>query len=431
MILVILCGACAEGPVEPENPQRASPTATVPVSIHRTLDDRLSLIADSVPGFGGMFIDSSGVPNVYLLDKRQANAAQAAIQPLIDPYARAVGRKPIYRDRVKVLEARYDFRQLMTWRVTLRSLFATQNGNVVSLDIDDRNNRLSIGVVRSEDQIGLATVVSSLGIPMSAVNFVVTEREATAASLRNWTASKKGGIQIVRSSAGEGGGGECTLGFNVRYRANGEYHRGFVTASHCTDLFGGAEATNFFSPTRTSANIGEEIADPFFSSAITGCGPGDECRYSDAALISYNSDVIWAGAKIARTTYNDPISGSIDVDPANPQFTVTGSGYPTVGTVVDKVGRTTGWTWGEVQTVCIDVTAGQGKPSNYMMLCQARADAGLQGGDSGSPVFYWDGVSSVTLIGIGRGFANGQMTFSHFEDARYELGFVPWQISGF
>lgn len=349
---------------------------------------------------------------------------------MVDPHARSVGRKSIPLDRAIFLKGEYTFRQLHRWRLALRQLFVTERGSVVSLDVDDRKNRITIGITSEASESRILAQVSALAIPSAAVALIQEEHETAATTLQNYFGPKMGGIQIVRSGSFGAGDGECTIGINVRYTALG-YKRGFVTASHCTNLFGGEEATGFYSPERFNDHIADEISDPPFSSALDGCPLGARCRYSDAALASYDAEDIWNGAVIARTEYDDPLSGSLVIEEIKPNFTVTGWASPMVGSLVDKIGRTTGWTWGQIQTVCQDVEGGPYGPSDYLLLCQARADAGLQGGDSGAAVFYWDGFNSATIVGIARGFANGLMTFSHFEDVRAELGYQPWQIAGF
>lgn len=73
---------------------------------------------------------------------------------------------------------------------------------------------------------------------------------------------------------------------------------------------------------------------------------------------------------------------------------------------LDKVGHFTGWTSGLVtDRICADIRWGKllpysSDPSNAALRCQHQVAATNYYGDSGAPVFYYDGTSSVTLAGI-------------------------------
>lgn len=55
-----------------------------------------------------------------------------------------------------------------------------------------------------------------------------------------------------------------------------------------------------------------------------------------------------------------------------------------LGETVNRVGRTTGWTGGEVIATCQNILA---VGATFVRRCQARVAGGGDGGDSGSPVF--------------------------------------------
>jgi hypothetical protein len=185
----------------------------------------------------------------------------------------------------------------------------------------------------------------------------------------------------------------CTLGFNA---VNGSGVNVFVTNSHCTRTQGGVENTEHFQPDNSSGNkIGTEIADPTY---FTGgdCPANRRCRYSDSSLSRVEGSVTQDLGKIARTTGAN--NGSLDIAG---QFTISGeaSGNAAVGTTLNKVGRTTGWSQGSVTGSCVDVNVSQ---SDVTQLCQDIVAANVAGGDSGSPVFQIKNLSTgdVTLYGI-------------------------------
>jgi hypothetical protein len=101
--------------------------------------------------------------------------------------------------------------------------------------------------------------------------------------------------------------------------------------------------------------------------------------------------------------------------------------FPTVGMILDKVGRTTGWTFGRVSASCVNVNV---LNTNITMLCQDIVDrtSGTNMitdlGDSGSPVFRWSGGNTVSLAGVlwGGNQTGTQWVFSAMSNIESELG---------
>ena len=96
--------------------------------------------------------------------------------------------------------------------------------------------------------------------------------------------------------------------------------------------------------------------------------------------------------------------------------------------MVNKVGRTTGWTVGEVTRTCVDTGVSD---SNILLLCQVFVEASgkkqpqiVAGGDSGSPVFLVNGNNSATLLGgLWGGNASGSLfVYSPIANIEQELG---------
>jgi hypothetical protein len=90
---------------------------------------------------------------------------------------------------------------------------------------------------------------------------------------------------------------------------------------------------------------------------------------------------------------------------------------------VNKVGRTTGWTAGQVTNSCVTVNV---SGSKVQLLCQTIVQNNnatiVSGGDSGSPVFI--GTSNVQLAGIlWGGSTDGHLfVFSPLASIKAELG---------
>ncbi|HSJ62642.1 MAG TPA: hypothetical protein VK922_01930 [Gemmatimonadaceae bacterium] len=281
----------------------------------------------------------------------------------------------------------------------------------VFVDHDEASGRLLVGVANAAAIRGVQSSMTRLGIPGTAYAVQVTEPIYQLATLRDVFRPTQGGIQIHFSQY------VCTLGFNVTHSAG----RSFITNSHCTARQGGTEGTVYYQPASNvdGTVIATEAADPeYFKGGI--CPRGKKCRYSDAARALYSSNTASTRGAIAKTTGAN--NGSLTV---SGNFTVTGQDNGTTnfpkGTVVNKVGRTTGWSSGQVTNSCVH-TSVQG--SQVVQLCQTFVSARVGGGDSGSPVFRITSGDNVTLVGIlwGGSSSGNSFVFSPLKQIQDELG---------
>ncbi|MQA92447.1 MAG: hypothetical protein GEU90_19840 [Gemmatimonas sp.] len=252
-------------------------------------------------------------------------------------------------------------------------------------------NRFVVGIATSSARESVLKALAEQDIPAEAVAFEETSRIVDDKTLRDYSRPIEGGYQIQRS-----GGWTCTLGFNA-------YHGGyasFVTNSHCTSSVWGLNFTPLYQNAVSGGKlVGTEVKDPApFSCGFFGIF---KCRWSDAAVIRKSAGVSWNYGKIARTTsWGSPgNNGSITINASNPRMTIIGEySFPTGGEMFDKMGRTTGWTYGFVKKTCVDMS----KPSYNALgriICQDWANYNRAGGDSGSPVFRWYG-NTVRLAGV-------------------------------
>ncbi|MGE5803050.1 MAG: hypothetical protein ACM358_12420 [Gemmatimonadota bacterium] len=385
-VFLVGAAACSEG----------GPTTAAPSLLDQVQSPDVQILARTIPGFGGLFIDE-GVPTVYLTDVGQRGIAER----VLGGFARARGATEI-----RVLAGRYAYGDLDRWFQQM-SYNAFEQGGVVFVDLDEAANRVLVGVERGASHANIRSLAARLGVPAEAITVRDVDPIRYAATLRDQVRPVVAGLQI------NFGNFVCSIGFN----ATSGGQASFVTASHCTDQQGGVEGTLYYQPLASTANsfIGTEVADPTYFRNRNGCPRGRRCRFSDASRAAYASGVGFTLGGIAQTTGAN--NGSITIAGT---FTINGEGGEVVGDVANKVGRTTGWTAGAITNTCVNTGV---SGSNIVQLCQNFVSAGVGGGDSGSDVFLQSG-GGVRLLGVlwGGNSAGTQFVYSPIANVEQELG---------
>jgi hypothetical protein len=289
---------------------------------------------------------------------------------------------------------------------------------VVFTDADEDTGRLVVGVRNKGIARAIEARAAALGVSPQLIDVKETQPIFQLDTLQSKEEALEGGLQIHFSNY------VCSIGFPaVRQGVPG-----FVTASHCTNTQGGVEGTKYYQPLSSidSTIVATETVDPPYSrGAGAGCPKARKCRYSDSSFAAAAAGVrtVQLGAIEKTTGVN---TGSLTISGS---FTITGDdgaaalgGSLGNGSVVNKVGRTTGWTQGTVTGTCVN-TGVQG--SNIVQLCQTFVSGSSQivaGGDSGSGVFT--GSTSVNLVGVLWGGSSDGKTFvySPLSNVERELG---------
>ena len=287
----------------------------------------------------------------------------------------------------------------------------------VFADNDEKTGKLVFGVEDASAIGEVRTALARLGIPRADYAIEITPPVHAMATLRDRFRPTQAGSQIHFFLY------VCTMGFNVSHSGG----RSFITNSHCTQHQGGVEGTEYFQPLSSvdPTVIATEADDPeYFRGGV--CPLGAKCRYSDASRALYASNVASVQGEILRTS--GPNNGDLNVTGV---FTITQQDNETtnfpVGMVVNKVGRTTGWTQGEVTRSCVHTGV---FGSNTVLLCQTFVSnpagaAVVGGGDSGSGVFSIRGRDNVRLLGIlWGGSGSTTFVFSPLKSIQDELGAV-------
>jgi hypothetical protein len=389
--------ACSDASIPTQPPVVSSAIAIEAQGLTDGVD--LAAMAREIPGFGGYYLEN-GVPTVFLTDAGQRAAAE-----------RALG---VAASQLRVRQASFEYQVLDQWFNRL-SMEALAVPGVAFVDLDESTNRLLVGVENTGPsaaaQSGVFAAAARLGIPSSAVAVRSVEPVKLAVTLRDRVRPVRGGFQINFP------GFLCTLGFN----ATSGGQRSFITNSHCTTVQGGVENTPYWQPTQAANNaIGNEVADPVYLAGGAGCPAGRVCRRSDAARGLYNAATTSNLGRIGRTT--GPNNGSLTIGtPAN--FLITAESPNTnfaIGLVLNKVGRTTGWTQGQVTNTCVTTNV---SGSIITQICQTFVNAGVNGGDSGSPVFRILSGNNVRLMGLlWGGIGTTTFVFSPLVQVEQELG---------
>ena len=364
--------------------------------------------ARQVPGFGGFFLAKDGTPTIYL----SRGSSRAPAEQLLSGYLGAHG---LSTASLRVLEGRYGWNQLQRWQDAASTEALAVTG-AVFVDNDETSNRVLIGVDRLSAMGLVKAAAQRAGVPDDAVIVQRTDPIQQVATLQNVVDRPvRAGVQINFP------GFLCTVGFN----ATSGTQKSFITASHCTTKQGGVESTPYWQPLQSvdGTQIATEVADPVYVRTGAGCPKGKKCRVSDSSRAAYVNGANQALGLIARTSGAD--NGSLSIVGS---FTISANdctnqlgGCLTTGTVVNKVGRTTGWTSGAITNTCVN-TGVQG--TSIVQLCQTFVSAGVGAGDSGSGVFQLTGSTSVKLAGIlWGGNSNGTLfVFSPLANVVRDLG---------
>ena len=363
--------------------------------------------ARQVPGYGGFFLNQDGTPTVYLT----RGSSRAPAERVLAGYLKGRG---LSTAAVRVVEARYRWQQLERWQAAATGAALVIPG-AVFVDNDETSNRVRIGVENLGILGQVRAAVARVGIPYEAVLVERVEPIVQVATLQNVVDRPvRAGVQINFP------GYLCSVGFN----ATSGTQKSFITASHCTTDQGGVEGTPYWQPLQSvdPTQIATEVDDPVYVRNGPGCPHGRLCRYSDASRAAYIDGANQALGLIAQTSGAN--NGSLTITGS---FTITSDDCSTlggclaVGTTVNKVGRTTGWTSGAITNTCVNTGV---SGSRIVQLCQTFVSARVGGGDSGSDVFQIAAGSNVKLAGVlwGGNSAGTQFVFSPFGNVTRELG---------
>lgn len=426
----LLLAGCDSSTLAPEEPESDSTTPAEPVAgaeggdltgptdvLPGSPDALLLQVEQQLPGFGGFkYLPENGVFVAHMTPDGTQNPdeVRAAIESVYGELSEGIRderREQTAEVAFEIAPAEFTVSELRETRD--RALEVLEVDGVHTLDLDEGANRVRIDAANDDAAAGAEAFLQDRDITLEAVTIATKPAPERLTTLRDRVRATRGGLQINFGNA------LCTYGFT----ANRGGTRGFVTNAHCTGQMFTNTGTDYYQPSSSSSNyIGTEGFDP---GLIWGT-----YRYSDAAWIQTGDVSPSLLGWITETqgwSYQSG-SGSIQLT-SRPYVEIDREDNTRYdGGIMDKIGRTTGWTYGRITNTCNHVNMG-----GYILLCQAEVYAGVGGGDSGSPVFRWkgdtdgDGYYNVDLSGLlwgGRWYPSGRVDFiySPIRNVEYDLG---------
>lgn len=412
LLLLALLPACdSAGSGGPDDPTQKG--VNIDTETSAGINDKFAEVAQEIPDFGGFFFNSDGQPVVYLRDPapERADEVRTALQNVFGEniFSQADNpRRTVSDPELQLREGRYRMEELLAWYDRLPEVLDVEG--TVFIDLHEQANSLTVGV-QSLEQSGpqVEETLQQIDVPREAVEIVQADLPSPENhGLRSDLRPTRGGVEIGQA----GSNTVCTMGFNASYQ--GDF--GFFTNSHCTNQRGSVTSTRF-TISATGGRVGQEQNDPSYNT----CFFGYSCRWSDAAFVDYNSSTGGYNEIARLRNWAAPNSGSstLKIDHNDSGMSVDGTdAYPVSGQMIDKMGRTTGWTYGFVNRTCFPTFVSNGSGGRVkvngkpvIMRCQYRASYTSRSGDSGSPVFDWHG-DSVTLWGLNWGSTSNNAFFS-------------------
>jgi hypothetical protein len=302
--------------------------------------------------------------------------------------------------RIVAVEGKFTIAELARWRATL--LNAAEESRWIMLDLDEGRNRVTVGHDErsfASDSAELMSFAKAHAIPEEALHAIPMTRPesargelvaayATPATLGQYADTLVGGLRYAWWQSGGSSAYACTIGYPASFAAGGY---GFVSAAHCSPSKWFTDGTSGLVGQPSTVAIGSELFDPS-PGTCPFLWPCSTYRFSDANLNVVTGRPVRVG-HLARPSTRSAVW------PIGDTTLVNGATIPVVshtssivqGSTMDRIGATTGWLHGPVKNTCSSYLMGSGT----MVRCAYAMETLTLGGDSGGPVFYYDGSDAV------------------------------------
>ncbi len=407
-------------------PDRAALERSVASALHvlstaPNTDEALLQLETLMPHLGGLYLGEDGAAHVLLTEdapRGERLTAQSIGEAVAQMRSHSVtGQRQQRLAPAQVESARFRFSELARIRDYATDVLNLED--VQSLDANERANRVSVGVLSEKAEAHVREYWARLGLPAESLDVTRQRRLEAMATLSTQTRPMPGGYSIRNGNFSYT---TCTAGYTAYSASVGRF--GFITNSHCTNTSGGVEGTLFYQGGPFA--FATEYLDPIFqtSSSVPGCPSGQLCRRSDSAFAGdANSSNFELGAVAQPVGYCSlpQTHCTTTVNTSSLIYPRTFASAPMVGQYFEKVGQTTGWTYGQLDNSCTTV---RDASSGRYFVCQYTVYAGVDAGDSGSPVFTWNGTNNPIggMLWGGDPATHDYFVFSHYSDIAADLG---------
>ena len=406
--LTIVLASC-----RPDVEPTASASYAITTAVIRPAEDPLLAISNQSPTFAGYYCEQGDLivgSTAAITDSSTDNLSTIVASTGVAKYCRsrfAVDKTP----NVVPVQMKYSFLSLRKWRDAIGDQFRELAG-ARGLSIDYMNNRIIMGVEAGQESAA-TNLASSLQLPDDSYTIVQATFPTlmgvacppppyNGTTLRNCFRPVPGGVAMLAWPSGGQGTtpytqGTLTLASPLWSSGANAFEPGFVTCSHCVPDIDLQQSDWVSQPGNDSSDgINQLIAVEWIDAPGTPCGTLT-CKYSDSAWLAYyqGSSGISDNGTIAQTLYwngtlnscNEPNPGaSCIVNTNNNRFRVYDTATPMTGVEVEKIGNNSGWTSGTISDPCSD----QADDHGNWYYCNIIASNQVFGGDSGSPLFYWN-----------------------------------------
>src|SRR5690606_14815294 len=134
-------------------------------------DEVLVALAQDIPGFGGLYVNERSELVVRIKDHKRFTADH--IRNTLRVKIKDVSGLSRASDRAtRLSEAKYTFPELYAWKLKARQVFDVPG--VVSLDANEVDNIIEVGVENAAASMQVRSALAELGIPIDAIAVVVT-----------------------------------------------------------------------------------------------------------------------------------------------------------------------------------------------------------------------------------------------------------------
>jgi len=430
LALVVFAASCdRRQDLAPTGPVSGIARNVGPAAAHvRPAEAPFAELSKMVPSSAGFIYDPAGNIVVFVRESAEMPGAAHALSALVS--SKRINLRADRRQMPAVIVKRADFtfQQLAAWRDTVGNYIDNTAGiGVVSLDLNEGTNRLTVGVRTSANRQQLLSAFAALAVDTKAVEFetaagfgflsrTVTPRDAVA---RSTAAAASMSLQSIQANASQlvgglsigiarsDGRGQCTLSFAAREYQNGITTTGFLTASHCTQNLFAYDGDAFYQATFGSF-VGNEKDDP----QGYRCGIYN-CNVADATFVQTTPGTNVGLGLIAKG------AGGLQYDTSD-LWIVTQAEHNDVylGQPFSWVGQTSGFHTDIITNTCVDFWHNYDFPSfsEYKTTCEEMTSGTAQGGDSGGTVYIPLGtgneVEAVGMISGNYFNTSGKMCFT-------------------